>query len=77
MTVEDLRMKRLKKNLDDIKERLTFAKTIELERNWLLFFYQQADFGPADQDVRLSIKQKYIEQGGKLPSSYIEPDTET
>jgi hypothetical protein len=41
-----------------MKERAT-----ELE--WLKFFYHEADFGPADGDVRDYIQRKFKETTGK------------
>jgi hypothetical protein len=38
-------------------------KATELE--WLEFFYDMADFGPADGDVRWMIKQEFKKQIGK------------
>lgn len=44
-------------------------KATELE--WLQFFYSEADFGPADDDVRYYIEQDFINQTGKqLPDGY-------
>lgn len=44
-------------------------KATEIE--FLKHFYQEADFGPADGDVRDSIKSHFEEKSGKkLPSGY-------
>ena len=44
-------------------------KASELE--WLQYFYGEADFGPADDDVRWLIKKAFIEETGKeLPEGY-------
>lgn len=44
-------------------------KATELE--WLQWFYFEADFGPADGDVRDFIKQQFTRQTGKeLPEGY-------
>jgi len=53
---------------DQPKERAT-----ELE--WLAWFYQMADFGPADGDVRYFMKQDFQKEKGKdLPEGYGEED---
>lgn len=47
-----------------MKERAT-----ELE--WLTYFYQNADFGPADGDVRDSLKEYFVRERGKnLPEGF-------
>jgi hypothetical protein len=47
-----------------IKERAT-----ELE--FLLYFYQNADFGPADADVRYCLNENFKEETDKeLPEGY-------
>lgn len=44
-------------------------KASELE--WLLWFYQTADFGPADHEVRDELKQEFMRETGKsLPDGY-------
>lgn len=44
-------------------------KATELE--WLQWFYEIADFGPADGDVRDFMKQKFTKETGKeLPDGY-------
>lgn len=44
---------------------------IATELEWLQYFYQEADFGPADQDVRDIIKCDFMRQYGKqLPEGY-------
>lgn len=43
----------------------------ETELEWLRFFYQHADFGPSDDDVRRSLENWFIKSTGKsLPSGY-------
>lgn len=38
---------------------------------FLAFFYSEADFGPADDDVRLEIEERFMEMTGKaLPEGY-------
>ena len=44
-------------------------KATELE--WLQWFYETADFGPADGDVRDLMKQEFTKETGKeLPDGY-------
>lgn len=46
-------------------------KATELE--WLKWFYCEADFGPADSDVRYYLKERFEkETGKKLPKGYDE-----
>lgn len=48
-------------------------KASELE--WLQYFYQEADFGPADEDVRAIIKRNFTRATGKkLPDGYYEEE---
>lgn len=49
------------------------------ELEWLKWFYQHADFGPADGDVNESMKQEFMNKTGKnLPEGYnFGPDGET
>lgn len=47
-------------------------KATELE--YLRWFYQNADFGPADSDVRMYMDEEFVEETGKaLPDGY-EPE---
>lgn len=44
---------------------------VATELEWLQFFYSEADFGPADCDVRDYLMQKFVEETGKqLPEGY-------
>lgn len=44
-------------------------KATELE--WLKYFYEAADFGPADGDVRRIIENQFMKRTGKsLPDGY-------
>jgi len=44
-------------------------KATELE--WLKWFFENADFGPADGDVRYYLAEQFIEETGKeLPDGY-------
>jgi len=49
------------------------GKTVDAELKWLRFFYEVADFGPADGEVRDIIMQEYEDEGGVIPSDY-KPD---
>jgi hypothetical protein len=41
------------------------------ELEYLIWFFQNADFGPADSDVRLAMNQGFVEATGKaLPIGY-------
>ena len=41
------------------------------ELEYLRYFYNIADFGPADEDIRYMIKQRFKEDTGKeLPIGY-------
>jgi hypothetical protein len=45
------------------------------DHEWLSWFYAHADFGPADGDVRIHLKQKFMRESGKrLPVGYEEPN---
>lgn len=48
-------------------------KATELE--WLKFFFQHADFGPADGDVRQMLMEDFKKKTGKeLPDGYRRED---
>lgn len=50
-------------------------KATELE--WLKYFYRNADFGPADSDVRAGIEDDFMDETGKdLPEGYGREDGE-
>jgi hypothetical protein len=39
--------------------------------DWLLWFFTEADFGPADSDVREIMQRQYkTKTGGIIPSAY-------
>lgn len=40
------------------------------ELEYLRFFYVNADFGPADSDVRAYINERFIKDGGTIPVGY-------
>ena len=45
------------------------------ELEWLKWFYLNADFGPADGDVRLMLKDDFINEVGKeMPIGYEEEE---
>lgn len=45
------------------------------ELEFLQWFYANADFGPADSDVRNGLKEDFVAQIGKdLPKGYNESD---
>jgi hypothetical protein len=46
-------------------------RALEDELHFLRWFYQTADFGPADGDVRMYFKRVYVNNTGKnLPDRY-------
>ncbi len=48
-------------------------KATELE--WLKWFYQNADFGPAGGDVQQEMREHFMEETGKqLPEGYGDED---
>lgn len=47
------------------------TKQAATELEWLRYFYGEADFGPADDDVRYIIEQNFErEMGKRLPAAY-------
>lgn len=42
----------------------------EIELAYLRWFYSEADFGPADSDVRYYMNQQYVNDGGVIPVAY-------
>lgn len=45
------------------------------ELEWLRYFYSRADFGPADDDVRLILEREFTRSTGKsLPEGYKRED---
>lgn len=52
-----------------LNKRMSKERATELE--YLKFFYNEADFGPAESDVRDYLKEKFQEETGKLlPEGY-------
>jgi hypothetical protein len=43
---------------------------LQAEIAWLRYFYGEADFGPADDDVRYYIAKDYVKAGNCLPKDY-------
>lgn len=42
-----------------------------MERKWLIWFFQRADFGPADGDVRQMLQDQYEKETGlTIPKNY-------
>ena len=48
----------------------TVSSETSKELEYLRFFYNIADFGPADSDVRDIINQEYVASGRKVPEGY-------
>jgi hypothetical protein len=45
------------------------------EQQWLEWFYQEADFGPADSDVRYYMKKDFMKATGlDMPEGYEEEE---
>ncbi len=40
------------------------------ELKYLRWFYANADFGPADDDVRQIMNEQYVREGGVIPKGY-------
>lgn len=40
------------------------------ELKYLRWFYENADFGPADDDVRSIMNEQYVREGGVIPKGY-------
>ena len=53
----------------------TTNRATELE--YLKWFYQHADFGPADGDVRASLDEWFVRDTGKRPPPGYDIDPET
>lgn len=63
----------VRRKFNAVSERLGFPERLgeaDAELHWLTFFAQEADFGPADSDVRASIKARYRAQHGPLPPGW-------
>lgn len=44
------------------------------ELKYLRWFYENADFGPADDDVRQIMNAQYVRKGGVIPKGYGDED---
>jgi hypothetical protein len=54
------------------------AKEKATDLEWLEWFYCNADFGPADDDVRRDMKEQFKRETGKaLPDGYGDEETES
>jgi hypothetical protein len=52
------------------EEEATAIKEAADELTYLRFFFQEADFGPADGDVRAIMNETYVEMGNIVPEGY-------
>lgn len=52
------------------EQREEFTRQVLLELEWLRWFYQNADFGPAHGDVIYILQENFKEQGGEIPEGY-------
>ncbi len=44
------------------------------ELKYLRWFYENADFAPADDDVRQYMNEQYVREGGVIPNGYKEDE---
>lgn len=60
------------KDLEVVEMAYVVAKgsDAENELKYLRWFYANADFGPADDDVRQIMNEQYIRDGGVIPKRY-------
>jgi hypothetical protein len=49
---------------------LPFRYHASRELLWLRYFYREADFGPADDDVRAIYEDNFVAKYGPLPEGY-------
>lgn len=42
----------------------------KIELEYLRWFFSNADFGPADDDVRYIMNNQYVSEGGVIPKAY-------
>ena len=60
-------------DLDYLPAETRGKKVTQAEFDWLLWFFQRADFGPADGDVRQMLVDQYEkETGNTVPQDYKE-----
>ena len=58
-------------SLDYLPARSGDKSVTQAEYDWLLWFFQRADFGPADGDVRIMLEDQYEKETGRtIPSAY-------
>lgn len=60
------------KNLEVVEMAYIVAKGSDAdnELKYLRWFYENADFGPADDDVRSIMNEQYVREGGIIPKGY-------
>ena len=60
------------KDLEVIEMAYVVAKGSDAdnELKYLRWFYENADFGPADDDVRQIMNEQYVREGGVIPKGY-------
>ncbi len=49
---------------------VTKGSDADNELKYLRWFYGHADFGPADDDVRIIMNEQYVREGGVIPKGY-------
>lgn len=49
---------------------VTKGSDADNELKYLRWFYANADFGPADHDVRQIMNEQYVREGGVIPKGY-------
>lgn len=65
------------KGVELLAQQESEKETVATELEWLQFFYGDADFGPADDDVRRIIEKRFTKTTGKsLPHGYQREDEE-
>lgn len=50
---------------------MAMTKEEKNELNYLRYFFREADFGPADSDVRYTMNENY---GGIVPDRYLDEE---
>lgn len=60
------------KDLEVVEMAYVVAKgsDVDNELEYLRWFYENADFGPADDDVRHTMNAQYVREGGVIPKGY-------
>jgi len=49
---------------------VTKGSDADNELKYLKWFYENADFGPADGDVRYYLNRQFVKEGGTIPKGY-------